>query len=262
MSHFLPTDADGFLVPSVVKGKGLDAGHPGHVLVDEKLKREEGLKIGDVLKDEISGEKLKVAGFTEGQTFSHTPVIYITNEKWEKIQQGFSKKGKAVVNAIAIQGGEDTVDKVESSLENVEVVSKEEALESIPSYQAEQTSLNMMIAFLFVIAAFVLAVFFYVITLQKTQQFGVLKALGAKTGYLAGNLIGQVILLSVISIGMGVGCTFGIQNLFPEGIPFTISNQMLVQYSLLLLAVAVLGSLLSLFRVVKVDAIEAIGRVE
>lgn len=39
----------------------------------------------------------------------------------------------------------------------------------------------MIIAFLLVIAALLIGVFFYVITLQKTQQLGVLKAIGTKT---------------------------------------------------------------------------------
>lgn len=256
---FFATQAEGFLVPSVMEGKGLDPEHPEGVLVDEKLKQAEGLQIGDVLKDEVSGEKLKVVGFTKGQTFSHTPVIYITAEKWAKIQPPGASK---TYNAVAVQGKEDVVKKIESSVDEVKVATKEEVLKSVPSYQAEQTSLNLMITFLFVIAAFVLAVFFYVITLQKTQQFGVLKALGAKTGYLAANLIGQVLLISSISIAIGVGCTFGMNTLFPEGIPFALDLGMILQYSVLLLLVAVLGSLLSLFRVAKVDAIEAIGRVE
>ncbi|MFD1408587.1 ABC transporter permease [Kroppenstedtia eburnea] len=256
---FFATWAESFLVPPVVEGKSLDPDRPDGVLVDEKLKREEGLRLHDVLQDEVSGEKLRVIGFTSGQTFSHTPVIYVTTQKWAKIQPSGASN---LYNGVAVRGKADAVKKIETSVDGVEAVSKEEALKSIPSYQAEQTSLNMMIAFLFVIAAFVLAVFFYVITLQKTQQFGVLKALGANTGYLAGNLIGQVILIAAVSIAVGVGGTFAMNALFPAGIPFALDTGMILQYSALLLGVAVAGSLLSLVRVAKVDAMEAIGRVD
>lgn len=59
---------------------------------------------------------------------------------------------------------------------NMEVITKSDAVSAIPGYKEEQGSLLMMIAFLYVISAFVLAVFFYVITIQKTSQFGILKS--------------------------------------------------------------------------------------
>ena len=52
----------------------------------------------------------------------------------------------------------------------------------MPGYTEENGTIIMMLAFLIVISAFVIAVFFYVITIQKTQQFGVMKAIGASNG--------------------------------------------------------------------------------
>ncbi len=54
------------------------------------------------------------------------------------------------------------------------------SIASIQDLKKEQGTLTMIIAFLLVIAALLIGVFFYVITLQKTQQLGVLKAIGTK----------------------------------------------------------------------------------
>ena len=55
----------------------------------------------------------------------------------------------------------------------------------MPGYTAENGTIMMMLVFLIVISAFVIAVFFYVLTIQKTQQFGVMKAIGASNGFIA-----------------------------------------------------------------------------
>lgn len=68
-------------------------------------------------------------------------------------------------------------------------------------------------------------------------------------------------LLAVTCIAISVALTYGVTLIMPEGMPFELSTDLVIKYSVLLLVVSVLGSLLSLYRVSKIDAIEAIGRV-
>lgn len=174
---------------------------------------------------------------------------------------GAGEGGAGVVfNAIAFKGSGSTAAEVGAQVSGVDVISKAEALKGIPGYKEEQGSLLMMIAFLFIIAAFVLAVFFYVITIQKINQFGVLKAIGAKTGFLARSLLAQVLSLSVFSLAIGIALTYGVSAVLPDSMPFELNFSLVGGSALLFLVVAVAGSLLSLYRVAKVDAIEAIGR--
>ncbi|MNN55632.1 FtsX-like permease family protein [compost metagenome] len=163
-------------------------------------------------------------------------------------------------NAIAVKGTKEIADSIKTQVSGVEVISKSQSLQGIPGYKEEQGSLLMMVAFLFIIAAFVLAVFFYVMTIQKMNQFGVLKAIGAKMSYLARGLISQVLLLSITSLVIGIGLTYGVSLLLPESMPFELNAGVVVICTVLFLFVSLLGSLLSLNRVAKVDAIEAIGR--
>ncbi|MBH0357151.1 ABC transporter permease [Bacillus thuringiensis] len=65
----------------------------------------------------------------------------------------------------------------------------------------------MIIAFSLVITSLLIVVFFYVVTLQKTQQLGVLKAIGTKNPYLTYNLVVQAVFLSVVALLVGVGLT-------------------------------------------------------
>lgn len=255
---FFAIDTDHMLAPEVVEGRMIGKDSANEVLADRSLK-EDGLKLGDQVIDQASGEKFAIVGFTEGQSFSHAPVLHMNDQGWAALHPQGSERG-SFYNAVAVTAESDQADTLAHKVDGIDVVPKDEALKGIPGYQEEQGSLLMMIVFLFLIAAFVLAVFFYVITIQKTGQFGVLKAIGAPTGYLARNLIAQVMLLSVISLLISIGLTYGVAAMIGDGIPFDLSPQIVLLSAGLFLFVSLIGSLLSLYRVVKIDAIEAIGR--
>ncbi len=249
------------IMPDIAEGRTIENLGENEVVVDASLK-ENGVAIGDMLENEDTGVSVTVVGFAESQMFSHMPVLYTDTGSWNHMMESTGRQQKPSYSAIIVKGNKDVQTSLEKKISHIEVVTKDQAIKSIPGYKEEQGSLTMMISFLIVIAAFVQAVFFYVITLQKTNQFGVLKAIGAKTSYLAKNLIGQVLILAITAIGMSIALTFGVSALFPEGMPFELGTDTLVKYSALLIGVAVIGALLSLQRIAKIDAIEAIGRVE
>lgn len=60
--------------------------------------------------------------------------------------------------------------RTDKEVKNAHVIEKKEVLQSIPGYKEEQGTLTMIIAFLLVIAALLIGVFFYVITLQKRSN--------------------------------------------------------------------------------------------
>jgi putative ABC transport system permease protein len=101
-----------------------------------------------------------------------------------------------------------------------------------------------------------------VITLQKTSLFGVLKAIGASTRSLAVDLVGQVAVLTVIGAAIGALLANIVSALIPANVPFSLSNDVVILYGLVLLVVAVLGSLLSAWRIARIDPLLAIGRVD
>ncbi|MFC7392192.1 ABC transporter permease [Scopulibacillus cellulosilyticus] len=255
---FFALNVNGFLAPDVVEGHMINNTTTNEVVADNSLK-EDGVKLGDTIKDQTSGKTFKIIGFTKRQSFSHAPVIHMNFKEWAAIHKLPGNK-PLLFNVAALKTSKDTAQQIDKNVPGIDVIDKSQALKGIPGYQEEQGSLIMMIAFLFVIAAFVLAVFFYVITIQKINQFGVLKAIGAKSGYLARNIISQVLLLTVVSLVISIALTYGVAFVLPSSMPFDLTPQLVVACSCLFLIVSVIGSLLSLYRVAKIDAIEAIGR--
>ncbi|AZN38832.1 ABC transporter permease [Paenibacillus albus] len=256
----------GWLMPKVTEGEPITPGGTGSVLVDGKLK-DAGIGLGTVLVDQASGLKWTVRGFVSHESYSHSPAVFLNEHDWRQLQSetaarteiGESGDG-TIYNAIAVKANEHQVEQLAAALPDSEIVTKSQAVQAIPGYKEEQGSLWMMIIFLFLISSFVLAVFFYVITIQKSSQFGILKAIGTRTAYLVRSVALQVLLLSTGSLMISMLLIQGIKALLPGGMPFLLQASTLTFTSGAFIVMSLVGSLLSVWKVTRIDAVDAIGR--
>ncbi|MET3848752.1 ABC transporter permease [Paenibacillus sp. OAE614] len=261
----LAVNPKGWLAPDLTMGAA-EKQETGGVVVDEKL-AEHGVRLGSILVDQASGTRWTVTGFVKNESFSHAPAVFLSKEEWmglhspSSAQSGSgSAEGQAAYNAVAVKATEVQVSKLQSAVPNTEIIKKADAVSAIPGYKEEQGSLLMMIAFLFVISAFVLAVFFYVITIQKTSQFGILKAIGTRTAYLVGSVTLQVLLLSVFSLAVSIFLVKVLEMALPGTMPFQLGADMLALTCAAFIAMSLAGSLFSVWKVARIEALDAIGR--
>lgn len=260
----LGVKAGSFLEPSVTEGDKLSANKPGEVIVNDSMK-DKGFKLGDTLNLEGSNEQMKIIGFVENQTYNHLPAIFTTLDMWRSIQfaaPGSDNGIKDPVNGIMLQGKHIDINELNNAFSGTETVTKAQAVQGMPGYKEENGTITMMLAFLLVISAFVLAVFFYVLTLQKTNQFGILKAIGASNGFLSKTIVSQVFMLSLISIVVGIILTYVTALILPKEMPFSLDPKLVAIYGVSLLIISILSSLLSIRKITKIDPLHAIGRVE
>lgn len=253
-----------FLEPETISGNGLDIEDPNKVIVNDTL-ADEGFSIGDTIAIPGTDIVLEINGFAENETLNHLPVIYMpmnTFRDFKYAVPGSDMGIKDPINAVFVKNSDLTNEELANKIDGIEIATKKETLNAIPGYQAENATISMMLGFLILISAVVIAVFFYVLTTQKVQQFGVMKAIGASNGFVIGLVISQVFLLSSISILCGIGLTFLTAAILPEGMPFNLLPNLVLNYSLILLAISLLGSLFSVRKIIKIDPLTALGRAE
>ncbi|HDD3181789.1 TPA: ABC transporter permease [Staphylococcus aureus] len=239
-----------FLVPSLIEGH--KATKDNEVLADETLKNK-GFKIGDTLSLSQSDEKLHIVGFTESAKYNASPVIFTDDATIAKINPRLTGDK---INAVVVR---DTNWKDKKLNQELEAVSINDFIENLPGYKPQNLTLNFMISFLFVISATVIGIFLYVMTLQKTSLFGILKAQGFTNGYLANVVISQTLILALFGTAFGLLLT-GVTGAFlPDAVPVKFDVLTLLVFAIVLMIVSVLGSLFSILTIRKIDPLKAIG---
>lgn len=239
-----------FLVPSLIEGH--KATKDNEVLADEALKNK-GFKIGDTLSLSQSDEKLHIVGFTESAKYNASPVIFTNDATIAKINPRLTGDK---INAVVVR---DTNWKDKKLNQELEAVSINDFIENLPGYKPQNLTLNFMISFLFVISATVIGIFLYVMTLQKTSLFGILKAQGFTNGYLANVVISQTLILALFGTAFGLLLT-GVTGAFlPDAVPVKFDVLTLLVFAIVLMIVSVLGSLFSILTIRKIDPLKAIG---
>ncbi|WP_043931686.1 ABC transporter permease [Bacillus sp. EB01] len=245
---------DEFIMPEVTDGKPFQ--QIGEVIADDTLK-DEGFKTGDVLTLSATEEKLKITGFTDNARFNAAPVLYGSVETLQKVRFGDSAESmKHKINAFVIRSGDLSDIEVADGLE---VVGTQAFIENMPGYSEQNMTLTFMIYFLFVISAVILAIFLYVLTIQKISIFGVMKAQGISSGYLSKSVIAQTFLLALAGVIIGFGLTVLTGLFLPPAVPVAFNYLDMLAYAVVLIVVSIVGALFSIQTIVRIDPLKAIG---
>ncbi|MBJ8320505.1 ABC transporter permease [Staphylococcus pseudintermedius] len=244
------TQKDAFIVPQLTEGRTFTADN--EVIADGTLK-EKGFKLGDTLSLSQSDETLKIVGFTESAKYNASPVLFGNDQTIEKINPLLTGDK---TNAVVVKDSHWQHQKLDSTLEAIDINT---FIENLPGYQAQNLTLNFMISFLFIISAIVIGVFLYVITLQKTQLFGVLKAQGFTNGDLVKVVLSQTFVLALIGTVIGLILTLVTGTFLPSAVPIKFEMLTLMIFGIVLILVSLLGSLFSIMTIRKIDPLKAIG---
>lgn len=223
-------------------------------VADSSLKEEYDIKIGDTVKLAGNEKKLKIVGFTENARFNVAPVLYTTIGAYQEIRfETKDTSDKARINAIVTRG---TVEEVPDELTATKI---SDFINELPGYSAQVLTFGFMIGFLIVIAAIVIGIFIYVLTMQKSDIFGVMKAQGISSRYIAFSVIAQTFLLATVGVLVGLAATIGTALVLPQAVPFQVNSLLFAGISVLMILIAIVGAFFSVRTIVKIDPLKAIG---
>ncbi|KON88239.1 ABC transporter permease [Sporosarcina globispora] len=223
---------------------------PGEVVLDRSME-DKGIKAGDVLtNNQFSGEFV-VKGFVDQKKFSHAPVAFINIENYKEMYR------VEEMQLIYVPGQ----DKAQEA-DGLQSFSKKQFLETIPSYSAEQMSLNMIVWFLVVISGMLFAIFFYMMNVQKIGLYGILKAIGLKTSALFKMMWTQMIFITGIALVLSAALSQGFNMIAPDGMPFTLTLETTIILSMVFLIIGFIGATLSGIQIKKIEPLQAIQQGE
>ena len=243
-----------FLIPPIIEGRSFEA--ENEVVIEKSLSEKEGFAIGDTIKTANSDTELKIVGYTEKSRFNVAPVIYININDFQTLKYGVNKAtDNPMINAFVVKGELKDYD---SSV--FQKVSVDDFINELPGYSAQILTFGLMIGFLIVISAIIIGIFMYVLTIQKTPIFGIMKAQGISNKTIGSAVLSQTFILSFIGSILGLLGTWLTSLVLPPAVPFLGNG---LYYSIIfvsLIVFSLVGTLFSVLAIRKIDPLKAIGK--
>lgn len=237
----------------IYQGLKVEAGHKlqndNQVVVSDNLKID-GFKLGDQIKFANTNIKATIVGFAKNANLNIAPVVYTTIATGQKLT---GRPG--LINAVVFKDAKPTV----TDLQTSKVYDINTFINALPGNSAQTMTFNFMIGFLLVIILIVITIFLYILTIQKLPNFGVLKAQGVATSYLVKNTLYQSFLIAVLGVGIAVILTTITAVVLPAQVPIFISPLYVGVTAVLIVVMALLGSLIPIREIIKVDPYTMIG---
>lgn len=247
-------EKDEFIMPTVTEGKSFL--NDNEVIAGDTLKQE-GFRLGDELHLSSSDEVLTIVGFTDNARYIAAPVLYSDLATFQRVKFGEAAEiNSERINGIVVRTGDGAAISQQESLEAIEI---EPFVRSMPGYKEQNLTLTLMIYFLFGISSVIVAIFLYVLTVQKISMFGVMKAQGISNRYLASSVIAQTFILAAIGVAVGFILTLVTGAFLPAAVPVAFDLVTMLLYGVVLIAVAIAGAVFSVLTIVRIDPLKAIG---
>lgn len=237
-----------FIAPKLIEGHYPES--KNEVIIDQSMENY-NIKMGDQIQLNGSTDEYKVVGITNDSKFFTVPVIYTDLSTYWKLQH--TDKTTKTISAIVLNNDVDV------SGEGLVQVTEQDMISNIPGYTPEVNVFMGMIIALVVITCLVVGIFIYIIMIQKLGLYGIMRAQGIQSKTIIWSLFCQIFVLSGMGVLMALIGVWAVKFVLPATLFFYPSW---LAYSLLSLAtiiMALLGGLISLPKILKIDPIEAIG---
>jgi putative ABC transport system permease protein len=256
---FVP-EADPAGVPSkVVEGRLPTPEDPSGVAVDAAL-ADDGLGLGTTL--DVGGVTTTVVGIVDDAGYQGLPTAWTSLDTYAQMRTAVRPEfaGQPVepsVFGLILADGVTAADITAPA--DIVVTSNEETYLSIPGIREQRSSLNAIIFASLAVAGLVVALFFALVVLEKRELFAALKALGASTSKLGGGVVLQALGATATAVVIGATAAWLVGQLLPNNIPFLFRPETLVYSAILTVTAGVVGALLSLRRISRIDPATALG---
>ena len=220
------------------------------VAVDQAFKTK-GYKIGDKMALNGSSRKYKIVGFVKNAKINIAPIIYGTLESWKKLRQGMP-----TLEASAIISRNNHY---KYNYKNGKTYPIDQFIKKLPGYTAQNMTFELMIGFLYIISLIIIAVFLYILTMQKMHNYAVMRAQGISSSTLVKATVSQAIILVLTGLIIALAAMFVTVKVLPAAVPISFTPEIILTGTVGLLLTAIIGSLIPIRSILKVDPAQAIG---
>jgi putative ABC transport system permease protein len=255
---------------------GYVLGNPGEptTLVDGRLPtgrsegvasekdRADGFDIGDVVQVQPDGVSITVVGIARDINYSVSPVLFVDFDTFEAAKRTRNPDATIILpSAIAVEvtpgASPSTVaQRITEQIDGVEGLTRQQAVDGSPGVSSVRSSFAIILGLFYLVVPLVTGLFFLIVTFQKASALTLLRAIGAPAKTLVVSLLIQVVVVmligSLVAFGLYAGALQGVKNLGVR-----VEVQPVVVTCVVVLALALLTSVIAVRRVLRVDPLSA-----
>src|SRR3989344_873444 len=239
----------------VTEGNSLPG--PGEITIDTSLSKK--VKIGDGIV--AAGRQFKVTGFSEGGDLVTSSFAFVAKDELEKIQE---LPGQTNYFLVSVKPGFSTdkvVNNIKSEVKDVDAVISQKFADNNTKIVKDNFLPVIFILVLIGVAVgiAVIGLTIFTSTIEKSREYGVLKAIGLKNRQLYSIVIAQALLAGVIGFGIGAGLAFVLGKVVGSYVPQFISQIRFFDVMWILaltLAMSILAAIIPIRRLAHIDPAE------
>ena len=246
--------------------RGVPATPPdGQAYADSSLKAD-GVRKGQTILLGPARTPVEIIGFVSETNYSGQGSLWASLTTWRaalRANRPQEQLGNDVVQALVVNvegSAHAEANAIDASTGATSSLTVRQAIDEVGGVRAQRSTFNSIIGVTGFIALVVIALFFTLLTVERTALYGVLKAIGARSRTLFAGLALQAIVVTLIASAIAGGLGLVLDAVIPAGsVPYQLSASRILTSVVLLLVAAIVGSSFSLRRVLKIDPASAIG---
>jgi len=230
------------------------------VIVDEYYARQKKLNVGS--KIELANHTWRVSGVYESGRLSHIcarlDVLQALTGNPGRLSQIYVKVDDPVRAQLV-------VDQLRGTMQGYFIYTMEEftSLLTINSVGLLRDFIGVVIGVALIVGFIVVTMAMYTAVLERTREIGILKALGASSGYILNLLFRETLLIAILGSALGIVMTAGSKWVMMHTAPASLTQETVYGWWPIASGISVIGALLGAtlpaWKAVKQDVIQALA---
>ncbi len=261
IGYELGPDGNGIGAPTTVIDGRLPATDGEAVVSDADV--ELGYGIDDTVTLLPGGKEITIVGVAENAQLNVSPTLFVSYDTYlDALKSVNPDAGTPLPNVFGVIPADGfTPDEAVASINGqslaLDALTREDAAAATPGVAEVQQSFNIIFLLYGLVVPCVTGLFFLIVTFQKANSLTLLRAIGAPAGRLVSSLLIQVV--AIIGVGLLIGTVlyYPVSQQVLGGIALQFETGAVIFWSVLLLSLGALSSLVAAGRVLRIDPIEA-----